>query len=118
MITRPPKTSKGYLYYHRLMWGRIVKDMEKGATLDLHLKETVWNSLFSFDISDIYCFACIWSNLHEKDYDGEDCPECLLEFGYSENCLGGLYDTATGIGPDRIEAAKKIRDLDMREKWK
>lgn len=122
MIHRKPTTAKGYLYYHRLYYGRIVKAMEKGVLLDKPLKVSVWNELFSFKCGDSYCFACFWANQNiENGYeydDDDDCEDCLLDVDDDEDCLGGLYSTATGISDQRIEAARKIRDLDMKEKWK
>ena len=123
MIKTPPVTAKGYYYYGKLMWGRIVKLMEHfpGGYLDQELKERVWDSLFSFKLNGEHCFACVWKANNESECWNryENCNKyCLLEFGESEDCLGGLYDIATGITSKRIEAARKIRDLPMKDKWK
>lgn len=117
MITRKPKTAKEYHYYHRLFYGRIVKEMEKGAALDNKLKRKVWKTLFSFRGMYNHCFACAFSIV--PDIDSTCAKICLLKFNPDTwACLGGLYDTATGISDDRIEAAREIRDLPMQDKWK
>ena len=113
MITKEPVTAKGYLYYHRLMWGRIIKEMEKGEILDNNLKRKIWKGLFSFKSNTNCCFPCAWKD----DCQFGWCHNCLLEFK-GEPCLDGFYDIATGITDQRIEAAKKIRDLPMKEIWK
>lgn len=125
MIHRKPTTAKGYHYYGKLMWGRIVKEMEKGAELDNTLKKSVWNSLFSFSGYCNNCFSCAWANKmigledEEEEYESyAGCDDCLLDVDESDECLDGLYDTATGISGQRIEAARKIRDLPMKDKWK
>ena len=102
------------------MWGRIVKAMEKGTILDGSLKKAVWESLFSFSGRDHYCFACHWADqdIDEDHGDSGNCENCLLDVDEDEDCLNGLYDIATGISDQRIEAARKIRDLDMKDKWK
>jgi len=105
------------------MWGRIVKEMEKGAILDPELKDVVWKSLFGFKKSPECCFPCSWKADNEGECWNhyENCNEyCLLEFENSKKgaCLEGLYDIATGITSKRIKAARKIRDLNMKEKWK
>jgi len=99
------------------MWGRIVKEMEKGAYLELKLKKAVWKSLFGFELSKHCCFACDWHLLQE---DILSCVDgCLLQINSEENgCLDGLFDIATGLTDQRIEAARKIRDLPMKDKWK
>jgi hypothetical protein len=103
------------------MWGRIVKEMEKGKELDNALKKYVWGKLFSFDGDEYanFCFACEWKKREcEIIGGGENCKKyCLLEYN-GDYCLGGLYDIACGIGSQRIEAAREIRDLPMKERWK
>ncbi|MCP4651199.1 MAG: hypothetical protein GY853_14120 [PVC group bacterium] len=128
MIQQKPKTAKGYYYYHRLMWSRLVKEMEKGKVLDTGLKYSVWNSLFDFDGEECnHCFACMWKDddvtVREYVYyiaeDGDCEDECLLHYTPEDGkCLGGLYEAATGVSQYRIEAAKEIRDLPMKDKWK
>ena len=114
MITRKPKTAKGFLYYHRLMWGRIVKEMEKGATLDNDLKKRVWKNLFGFEEMTNHCFACAFK---KTSLSCEN--DCLLEYQEDDGkCLGGLFDAATGISQYKIKAASMIRDLPMKDKWK
>ena len=120
MITRKPTTAKGYYYYHKLMWGRIVKKMEKGVILDGRVRGKIWYELFGFVNTGIYCFPCAWKRKNEHMDEGpdEECNECcLLEFD-GNACLGGLYDVATGISDQRIVAVRKIRDLPMKDKWK
>lgn len=114
MIHRKPKTAKGYLHYHRLMWGRIVKEMEKGEIFNNRLKRRVFRSLFSFRLpkDSNYCFCCGW--LRKVEYSCR--RNRLLDFKGDDCCK--YFNIATGETKGRIEAAKKIRDLDMKEKWK
>lgn len=127
MITKPPKTAKGYYRYHKILWNAIIRlirehKRKKQWLFSSQIKEIAFNKTFSFEI-EVYCFPCVWS----IENGSVDCSySCLLKCkNYSSNiykCLDGVYQrfqnaTWEDNYNEAIKLASKIRDMPMKKKW-
>lgn len=129
MIKHKPKTARGFLRYHRILWNAIIREilrLEKNSLpigSAAFLKERIWPAIFSFPRIPDCCFPCWWKAQNRSNIAYVSCLcNCLLETNamlclnshwniFCDYCSISNYDNA-------IKYAKIIRDTPMQKKWK
>ena len=110
------KTASNYLYWHKIFWNRIIKNIEIDKFLAFNIsykkmKRFTFDEMFDCKILD-YCFGCEWN-------DGHACFGCLFDADNTQLCLNGhwkLYREAK-TKEEAVEYAKLIRDFPVKEKF-
>lgn len=124
MIKHRPKTAKGFLRYHKILWNAIIAELKRlklsGKDISDMIKYEVYYTKFSFSVSH-RCFPCQWKMDNKIFYDGNCRHECLLQNNSNTRCLDGkwhnfLVSCEDNNYDEAIKVAIQIRDTPIRKK--